>query len=237
MSKIQYCSFEGHEEIVSNFYCGECKIYFCRKCENFHSKMFKNHKVFSLDKDINDLFTGYCKENNHLEKLEFFCKTHNKLCCSSCVVKIKREGKGEHSNCDICTIENIKDEKKGILTQNIKILEELSTNIDKSIKELKNIVQKIYEDKEQLKLKILKIFTEIRNKINEREDKILLEVDKLYDNTFIPNKKVKEIDKLPTKIKESLNKGKSSEKEWANQNNLNALINDCITLYSRYIPS
>ena len=230
MSKIQYCSFEGHEEIVSNFYCGECKIYFCRKCENFHSKMFKNHKVFSLDKDINDLFTGYCKENNHLEKLEFFCKTHNKLCCSSCVVKIKREGKGEHSNCDICTIENIKDEKKGILTQNIKILEELSTNIDKSIKELKNIVQKIYEDKEQLKLKILKIFTEIRNKINEREDKILLEVDKLYDNTFIPNKKVKEIDKLPTKIKESLNKGKSSEKEWANQNNLNALINDCINI-------
>jgi small GTP-binding protein len=123
------CYSKGHEEIMPNYYCPQCKIYMCKKCEISHSDLFyqKNHILINLDKDkeINDIFTGYCKENNHLEKLEYFCKTHNKLCCSSCIVKIKREGKGQHTDCDICLIENIKDEKNKIFKKIIESLEEL----------------------------------------------------------------------------------------------------------------
>ena len=35
---------------------------------------------------------------------------------------------------------------------------------------------------------------------------------------------------MPHKIKISLEKGKSIEKEWNNDNNLNSLINDCINI-------
>ena len=72
--------------------------------------------------------------------MEYFCKTHNKLCCSSCIVKLKREGKGQHTDCDICLIEDIENEKKKNLNKNIEILEDLSKKnrrINKRVK--KNI--------------------------------------------------------------------------------------------------
>ena len=66
----------------------------------------------SSDNDNQDIFTGYCKEKNHLEILKFFCKTHNILCCASCLCKIKNNKYGQHSNCDVCILNDIKEEKK-----------------------------------------------------------------------------------------------------------------------------
>ena len=228
------CYSKGHEEIMPNYYCPQCKIYMCKKCEISHSDLFyqKNHILINLDKDkeINDIFTGYCKENSHLEKLEFFCKNHNKLCCSSCIIKIKKEGKGQHANCDICLIEDIKDEKNKIFKKNIEILEELSNNINKTINELKDMFKTIKENKDELKVKIQNIFTEIRNKINEREDMILLEVDQIYDNTYIRDNTIKEIDNFPNKIKHSIEKGKLTEEEWQDKNKLSSIIHDCLNI-------
>ena len=233
------CYSKGHEEIMPNYYCPQCKIFICKKCEISHSNLFyqKNHILIDLDKDkeINDIFTGYCKENNHLEKLEYFCKNHNKLCCSSCIVKIKREGKGQHTDCDICLIENIKDEKNKIFKKNIEILEELSNNINKTINELKDMFEKIKENKDELKVKIQNIFTEIRNKINEREDMILLEVDQIYDNTYIRDNTIKIIDNLPNKIKYSLEKGKITEEEWKDKNKLSSIIHECLNIEKNII--
>ena len=96
------CSLKKHEEINATSYCQECKIYMCNKCENYHSELFQNHHEYKLDKNINEIFTGFCQEKNHLEKLEFYCKNHNKLCCSSCIAKIKREGKSQHTDCNVC---------------------------------------------------------------------------------------------------------------------------------------
>ena len=84
----------------------------CNKCEKLHSGLFNHHHLYNLDKDINDIFTGFCKEENHLDKLEYFCKNHNILCCSACIAKVKKKGKGQHSECDICIIEDIITEKK-----------------------------------------------------------------------------------------------------------------------------
>ena len=103
-------------------------------------------------------------------KLEYYCKNHDILCCDSCIAKLKVKGKGQHKDCDICLIEDIKEEKKNKLEQNIKHLEELCKNLEKSIKEIKAIYEKINESKEQLKLDIQKVFTKMKNAINERED-------------------------------------------------------------------
>jgi len=182
------CSSKKHDEIEAIIYCYECKIYMCNKCEKIHSELFQNHTKINVDKDIKDIFTGFCKEENHLEKLNYFCKTHNKLCCSSCIVKVKRKGNGQHTDCEVCNIEDIKDEKKSKLKENIKFLEDLSKNLQQIINELKEIFEKICENKESLKLQIQKIFTKLRNSLNEREDELLLEVDKQIDNIYFDEK-------------------------------------------------
>ena len=58
------CSAKDHQDINAISYCQKCNIYMCNKCENLHSKLFQHLNLFKLDKDINEIFTGYCKELN-----------------------------------------------------------------------------------------------------------------------------------------------------------------------------
>ena len=222
------CSCKKHEESRAIFYCPECKIYMCNKCDNYHSELFQSHHQYKLDKDSKLIFTGFCKEPNHLEKLEYFCKNHNALCCASCITKIKKNGKGQHTDCDVCVLSDIKDEKKNKLKENIKTLEDLSKNLEESIKKLKSLSENVDKKKEEIKLKIQKVFTSIRNAINEREDSLLSEVDKKFDEIYVNENIIKESENLPNKIKTSLEKGKNIDKEWNDDNVLNSLINDCI---------
>ena len=94
------------------------------------------------------------------------------------------------------------------ITKFIKFLEELSNNIQQSIKDLKAIFEKMNKNKEELKLNIQQIFTKIRSEINNREDQLLIEVDQKFENIFYKENIVKESQKLPIKIKDSLEKGK-----------------------------
>ena len=183
-----------------------------------------------MNQEFNNIPKGACKEENHYMKLEYYCKNHDILCCDSCIAKLKVKGKGQHKDCDICLIEDIKEEKKNKLEQNIKHLEELCKNLEKSIKEIKAIYEKINESKEQLKLDIQKVFTKMRNAINEREDELLKEVDDRYNNVFGNEDIVREGEKLPDKIKISIEKGKSINKEWNDNSKLVQLIYDCINI-------
>ena len=153
------CSSKEHEEINAICYCFECKVKMCNKCEIFHSKLCHMHHSYKLDNNLNEIFTGFCKEKNHNEKLEFFCKTHNQLCCGLCLCKIRDKGKGQHKDCDVCIIEKIEEEKKKKLKDNIKMLEDLLNNFENSINELKKIFESINEKKESIKTEIQKIFT------------------------------------------------------------------------------
>ena len=224
------CSLKEHEKIIAICYCHECKIYMCKQCETYHSKLFQNHNQYNINEDIKEIISEFCKEKNHYDKLEFYCKSHNKLCCSGCITKIKSKDKGQHTDCDICLIKDIKNEKKNILSKNIESLEELSNNIEKSIKELKDMFVKINENKEELKIKIQQIFTKIRNKVNRREDEILSEIDYLFENTYVNATTIKKVDKLPKKIDLYLEKGKIIDKKWNSENKLSLLIQECINI-------
>ena len=229
---IKKCSHEKHDEIVAICYCQECKINLCNKCQNHHLELFQNHHEYKFGKNFTDIFSGFCKEKNHFDKLEFFCNNHNVLCCTACISKIKIKGKGQHTNCNVCTIEDVKNEKRKKLKENIKYLEDLSNTFQQSINELKIIFDKICEKKEEFKLKIQKIFTKVRNKLNEREDELLLEIDKQFDNLYFNDKNIKDNENLPNKIKISLEKGKIIDNKWNDNKNseLNSLINDCIDI-------
>jgi len=200
----------------------------CNKCENHHSPLHKNHQTYKLNK-VEEKFTGFCKEKNHPNKLEFYCKSHNQLCCVACIAKLNEKGYGTHKDCEVCIIEKIKEEKKNKLKENIKCLEDLENKLNENINKLKNIFNKIEKGKEDLKLKIQNIFTKIRNVLNERENHLLLDIDNIYNSKYFNEDIIKKGEILPKQIKLSLEKGKLIDKEWDNDN-LCSYINDCINI-------
>ena len=222
------CSLKKHSDTEAVIYCQKCNSYFCNKCQNFHSEIFDNHKTINLN-NPNEIFIDTCKEKSHINKLEFYCKVHNTLCCIACFVKTKEEGYGQHADCDVCHIKYIKDEKKNKLKENINNLKELYNQIEKSINNLKIIYEEVNKSKEDLKLRVQTIFTKIRNTLNEKEDKLLLDIDEEYDNKYFKEDLIRQSEKLPNKIKKSIDKGEIIEKEW-DENNLCSLINDCIII-------
>ena len=221
------CASKEHKDIDAVIYCSICNIYMCNKCENFHSNLFQNHSSNKINKDINELFTGFCKEDKHYnDKLEFYCKTHKKLICGLCLCKIRKGGMGLHHDCDVCHIEDIKEEKKNKLKDNIKSLEDSFNAFNELFNNLKNIYEKINETKENLKIIIQKFFTKVRNTLNETEDNLLLKFNELYFKEEL----IKEGEKLPNKIKLSLEKGKNIDNNWDDYNQLSSIINDCINI-------
>ena len=217
MENIKKCFTEEHNEIDAITFCPDCRIYMCNKCENNHSSFFKNHHSYNLNKE-EEIFTEYCKEKNHTIKLEYYCKNHNQLCCAACIAKLNEIGDGQHKECNVCIISKIKDEKKNKLKDNIKCLEELETKFNENMNELKDIIQKNEKNKEDLKLYIQNIFTKMRNNLNDREDELLLEIDKVFNDKYLCEDLIKKAEKLPKAIKLSLNKGKLVDKELDSNN-------------------
>ena len=220
-----------HNEITAKFYCPECKIYICNECESPHSNFFSNHKEINLENDdCNDIYTEFCKVVNHFDKLEYFCKTHNVLCCAACITKIKSKDKGQHKDCEIYEIEKIKDTKLNSLRQYIQELENLSTNLKDSVNGFKILFERISNNKNELKLKIQEVFKMIVNKIKDRENELLLEVENKFEEKFINENKMNEIDKLPNKIKSILDKKLQIENALNSGNDIISLVNKCINI-------
>ena len=225
------CAFEEHKNIDAIDYCSECDIYVCEKCKDYHQYLVENNHNKNLrNKENNEINNEICYEHNHENKYEYFCKTHNTLCCIKCVTKIRGSGNGQHSQCDICLIDDIREEKKMKLKQNISYLENIST-FDSLINKLKSAYEEISDKKEKLKIKIQKLFSKIRNELNKREDQLLLKVDQIYEKYFFNKNLNKEIDKIINQINISLKKGKSTLNDYNNKNiNLISLINDCVII-------
>ena len=230
----QKCSNSSHKENIAISFCHECKIYMCNKCDKLHSEFIENHHQFKLEneKTKDEIFTGLCKENNHQSELKFFCKVHNVLCCAECITKIKGKDFGQHTDCEVCLINDIENEKKNKLEKNIKALEELFTNLKESIKELKVLYEKLEKDKEEIKLQVQNAFTKIRNNLNQKEDELLSLIDSKYDENYFDENLIKKGELLPKKIEKSLEKGKvlNNYKENNTGIKLNQYINDCLNI-------
>ena len=111
------CSSKGHQKINAINYCQECRVYLCNKFQKIHSELYSHFLYNITDKELKEIFTGVCHEENHQNKLDFFCKNHNKLVCAACISKIKMKGNGQHTDCDICIIEDIQKQKKIFLVK------------------------------------------------------------------------------------------------------------------------
>ena len=80
-------------------------------------------------------------------------------------------------------------------------------------------------------MQISQKFTQMRNAINEREDKLLSEIDNKFNNLIFKedNDLIKKSQKFPKIVKNSLEQGKKINEGWNNNNEkLNSKINECI---------
>ena len=226
-SKIK-CSSKDHPEIDAIKYCKKCEIYMCKKCLGTHSNLLPNHQASNIGEEKNETISEFCREEKHNQALEYYCKTHNKLCCALCITKIQGNGKGQHKNCDICVIDDYKNQKHSQLKENISKLEELLNCLNKIINQSKELFEKMETKKEQLKNKIQKTFTALRSALNAREDILLSQVDNNYSIIYKGYIR-KEGEKLLDKIRKTLEKGKTVDKEYNDKNKLYSFINECIT--------
>ena len=186
--------------------------------------------MFSLNEDINKVFTGLCMKTNHSLKLEYYCKSHNQLCCAACIAKVKYNGKGRHKDCEIYNISQNKKNKKESYIKNISKLGMLSKKLRQTVKEMKDIYEKKKENKYALRCKIRDIFREIRSELNQREYKLYDEINSKFDKFFCQEQFIKENEKLPDLIKTTLEKGKIDDIGWNDEKILPKLINDTINI-------
>ena len=227
--KTNKCELEEHKEIDAIIFCQVCRVYMCNKCQNLHSKLFPNHQNIELNKKSTEIFIELCPEKNHT-LLNYYCATHNILCCAACLSIVTDQNFGKHAYCDIYRLNETVDYKKKCFDEKIKTMKYFSENIESQIFELKKLYEKINEDKNKLIEKIQKIFTRLRNCLNEREDKILSEVDEIFNSCYFNKTVVEESENFPNKIKKYLEIGDIQENEWENENNFKRLINNCIKI-------
>ena len=145
MNIDEICNSKNHEKTKAIEYCQECRLYLCNKCLINHKELYDHHLLNLNEEDNADIFTGICKEKNHTCSLDYFCRDHNKLCCALCIVRHAKIGTGQHTNCNTCIVEDIFEEKKNKLNDNIKLLENMSKDIELSLNELKKLFDKIDE--------------------------------------------------------------------------------------------
>ena len=220
------CSMNGHEEKNAIKFCIECNIFMCHQCFNHHKGLFNDkHHLLDITENDDNIFTGLCTEENHSNKLDHFCKTHNQLCCISCIGT-----NGKHNNCQFCKIEDIKEEKKENLEKNMKALDDISNNIKESLIKLKDFSEKIEEQKEELKSKIMKTMTNIRNKLNEREDELLSNLESIFLDVYPSESIIQDYERLPKKISELSKKRNNANKNLNDSFFLNSYINDCVNI-------
>ena len=78
--------------------------------------------------------------------------------------------------------------------------------------------------------KIQNIFTKLRNALNAREDELLNDVEKMFDELYFNGNKISDYQKLPNKIKISLEQGKKIDTDFNDENKLIYFINNCINI-------
>ena len=112
----------------------------------------------------------------------------------------------------------------------------MNKSIESKINQLKTFYNEMTKDKEELVKEIQKIFTKLRNILNEREDKLLLDVAIIYDKIYFKEEFVKESEKLPIIIKNLLDKGNLIKKNFERKNELSCFqFNDEFDNYTNKV--
>ncbi|KAL3864695.1 hypothetical protein ACJMK2_006355 [Sinanodonta woodiana] len=169
------CAYEGTTSSVQGF-CIVCKEHLCNECIKFHhkTKALRGHKIIYAEElaEIPDYVVHVPNEDMcsaHLEEeIQFFCKDHNGLFCSSCAFL-------NHRTCQ--QVFDLKLNFKEVLemfkpSKIIDKLIDLEAKLRETTEEKGNCIEKLKHQADHLIVEI----QDLRQKVNALFDKIQDEV-------------------------------------------------------------
>ena len=171
------CSNSGHSSTPAKVYCLVCSLFFCEECETHHTFMFPSHasSVCTDLESFREVQGGKCGCHPDY-MLDYLCRTHDVLCCAKC--KLNQDGL--HTKCNVVPID--KDtcsggtKISGLLQDRI-----YEIKIDKleRLKKKQNLLEERVTNTREI---ISNTFKEIRGILNERERKMLAELDRAFES-------------------------------------------------------
>ena len=166
----------------AEIWCPQCEEALCSKCKVHHeiARITKKHETVPIE-DYSKLpesvqqITLHCDE--HSERFEYLCSSHDTPCCVKCINSI-------HRNCkDTLTplheaIDNVKSAK--VMLDLEKSITDLKVNIQKVLNIQTNNIDSLNQQKLQCQKEIQDTRQNINKKLDELEQDILDELSSIY---------------------------------------------------------
>ncbi|XP_063410741.1 uncharacterized protein LOC134693765 [Mytilus trossulus] len=206
-----YCDIcqSRHISKAAEEYCPVCEEALCTECKDHHNlaNASKNHQTISID-EYNKLpafireIKQYCEE--HGNRFEFFCPTHNELCCKRCITTTHNECKGYK------VIEDFVDKyskSSAALDEYEQTLKDVEENIQTAIVDRKYNLEEFKKQKQSFKTQIKKKKAEIIKHFDNLEAKIRNEL------SAVGGEKAQNVQSVIEKLEESKNKNIQLKKD------------------------
>jgi len=188
VSKIPDCSvcFTRHISEIFDIWCSECDEGLCVNCKQHHgaSKSSRHHVTVPIKEYIQlpiDVLKikEYCEE--HDERYQTFCKSHDCPCCRKCTIENHKECK------DVVIIEDItQDVKTSVSFDDLQQqLSVISKNITRIRENRQANVDAIRKQKERIEKDIRDLRETMNNNLDKLQEKLtreLMEVEVKTNN-------------------------------------------------------
>ncbi|CAC5400965.1 unnamed protein product [Mytilus coruscus] len=190
-----------HISKAAEGYCPLCEEALCTDCKDHHklSKATKTHQAISID-EYNKLplfireIKQYCDE--HGDRFEFFCPTHNELCCKRCITTTHNECKESK------VIEDFVEFSKSSAAINKyeQTLKDVDENIQNAIDDRKYNLEQFEKQKQAIKKQV----KDKRIEINKHFDN--LEATLMNELSAIEGEKKQNVHSVIEKLEENQKK-------------------------------
>ena len=192
-------------------HCASCEMFMCKKCSEWHDIWpgQKDHDVLSVQELSNPESTVKSKRKlfctKHAEKnLEFYCETCKELGCIHCLVL--NHQKQNHS---CVAVSDVASKQKEALKSTCATLDEKVSEGKKALNKIREVMKSLEKNaettKDQIKEQKENILMTVADKLDEKENEMSREVDKIYGEMH------QELSEQHDEIKEYLDKVHCSE--------------------------
>ena len=178
------CSKHQNAEVVT--YYPECKKFCCTECDKLMRELFPEYHPLPIEEasELTLTFEDRCKEIGHSDcPLNYFCKTHNELCCSECAYS----GTGKHRGCAVVRARDMEMEFKARLSASVDSLSAEVERIEADMKRPDGVaatfadrVAQAEEAKQEVAEAVQEAFARYKEAVDKRKAALLADLEKRY---------------------------------------------------------
>eukprot|EP00117_Sycon_ciliatum_P003736 scpid54026/ scgid8400/ E3 ubiquitin-protein ligase TRIM33; Ectodermin homolog; Protein moonshine; Transcription intermediary factor 1-gamma; Tripartite motif-containing protein 33 len=177
-----------NEDRPAQGFCEECRLCMCKQCVEHHktSRRFAQHSIIAIDAAQPDgepeggttekslqKREPICERPSHYgERMEVFCKTHQKACCLKCAVL-------DHNKCDYTRLEEACDKQSAEIQRKVEALSSGAIDpLTEALAENEEHQQECEERINTLTACIKTDFDQLHKLLDEEQERLLQEVQR-----------------------------------------------------------